>query len=117
MPSRRQLIFGAFLGTNPASANPAAAEPSPIDSSSRAKIIAFAEHCLAFQNAVCRSCGERCEHAAIRFSPRLGAAAEPLLNTALCTGCGDCLAVCPTAALSLVSSPESIHRLAEEFAA
>lgn len=117
MPSRRQLLFGALLGAKPATANPAAAEPSPLAASPQPKIIAFAEHCLAFQNVVCRSCGERCEDDAIRFSPRLGAAAEPVLNTDLCTGCGDCLPVCPTAALSLISAPESFNRSAEELAA
>lgn len=117
MPSRRQLLFGALLRAKPATAIPAAAEPSPREASSGPQLVAFAEHCLAFQNVVCRSCGERCEHAAIRFSPRLGAAAEPVLNADLCTGCGDCLVVCPTTALSLISAPESIHRLAEEFAA
>lgn len=117
MPSRRQLLFGALLRAEPASKVPVAAEPSPGEASPQPKIIAFAEHCLAFQNVVCRTCGETCEVQAIRFSPRLGAAAEPRLQNELCTGCGDCLAVCPTAALSLVSAPESIHRLAEEFAA
>lgn len=116
MPSRRQLLFGALLRAKPVSAIPTAAEPSPGEASPP-QIVAFAEHCLAFQNVVCRSCGETCEHQAIRFSPRLGAAAEPRLQTELCTGCGDCLAVCPTAALSLVSPPDSIHRSAEEFAA
>lgn len=117
MPSRRQLLFGALLRAQPASEIPAAAEPSPLEAFPQPKIVAFAEHCLAFQNVVCRTCGETCEHQAIRFSPRLGAAAEPRLQTELCTGCGDCLVVCPTTALSLVDAPESIHRIAEEFAA
>lgn len=104
MPSRRQLLFGALLSAKPATAIPAAAEPSPIEASSRPRIVAFAEHCLAFQNVVCRCCGESCTAAAIRFSPRLGAAAEPVLNPDLCTGCGACLPVCPTAALSLIDA-------------
>ena len=77
----------------------------------------FAEHCLAYQNVVCRTCGESCAHNAIRFSPRLGGASEPRLEPDLCTGCGDCQVVCPTTALSLTYSSESIHRSAEEFAA
>jgi ferredoxin-type protein NapF len=117
MPSRRQLLFGAFRRTDSIASLSAAAEPSPVEASPQPKIVAFAEHCLAYQNVVCRSCGESCEHAAIRFSPRLGGAAEPLLNTDLCTGCGDCLVVCPTAALRLISPPESFNRSAEELAA
>jgi ferredoxin len=117
MPSRRQLLFGALLRAEPAAANPAAAEPSAIESAERPRIVAFAEHCLAYQNVVCRSCGERCEHDAIGFAPRLGGAAEPRLNAELCTGCGDCLVVCPSVALSLIGAPESICRSAEEFAA
>ncbi|HET6720922.1 MAG TPA: hypothetical protein VFH22_14815, partial [Rhodocyclaceae bacterium] len=65
MPSRRQLLFGALLGAKPVTAIPAAAAPSPGEASSRPQVVAFAEHCLAFQNVVCRSCGESCEHAAI----------------------------------------------------
>jgi len=101
MPSRRQLIFGAFLGTPPAARPPAALEQLPASSP---RIVAFAEHCLAVQNVVCRSCGEACQQQAIRFSPRLGGAALPSLLAERCTGCGDCLPICPNAALSLISA-------------
>ena len=114
MPSRRQLIFGAFLRTDRASAPEAAVEPLP-DAGPR--IVAFAEHCLAQQNVVCRSCAEICEHDAIRFSPRLGGAALPVLDAERCTGCGDCLPICPNAALSLVASAPSLTRNSEEFVA
>jgi ferredoxin len=116
MPSRRQLIFGAFLRTEQKSSPDAAAKPLP-DAGPR--IVAFAEHCLAQQNVVCRSCAEICEHDAIRFSPRLGGAALPVLNSERCTGCGDCLSICPNAALSLVSAgpAPSLTRNSEEFVA
>jgi NAD-dependent dihydropyrimidine dehydrogenase PreA subunit len=115
MPSRRQLIFGAFLRTEPTS-SPETAGQLP---NAGPRIVAFAEHCLAQQNVVCRSCAEICEHDAIRFSPRLGGAALPVLNHDRCTGCGDCLPICPNAALSLVanSSAPSLTRNPEEFAA
>lgn len=80
------------------------------------QVVAFAEHCLANQNVVCRSCGEACEAQAIRFSPRIGGAALPSLDAARCTGCGDCLPVCPNSALSLISATAS-QKNAEEFAA
>lgn len=121
MTSRRQLLFGAFLPPDRAAPPGAAAEPLAGEEkdSTGPRVVAFAEHCLAFQNVVCRSCGERCEEDAIRFSPRLGAAAHPLLDPERCTGCGDCVAVCPNAALTLVCAPASTIstiRSAEEFA-
>ena len=112
MLSRRQLIFGAFRATGPAEL-PSAAQPSDAFAP---KIISFAAHCLALQNVVCRTCGERCETDAIRFTPRLGAAAEPVLLTDRCTGCGDCVPVCPNAALHLIAAAP-LNPTVEEFAA
>lgn len=60
---------------------------------------AIGEACLALQDVVCRSCGDFCNAAAIRFRPRLGGAARPELDAALCTGCGACVGVCPSAAI------------------
>jgi len=66
--------------------------------------------CLAQQNVVCRTCGELCEAGAIRFSPRLGGVSLPQLDTGSCSGCGACLADCPTRAIH-------IHSIAEQGAA
>lgn len=55
--------------------------------------------CLARQAVECRVCGEMCEPAAIRFQPRLGGAALPLLDGERCTGCGACVAPCPASAI------------------
>lgn len=108
MLSRRQLVLGAFFAPRPA-VPPGEALPDQARQRAAAdstpRIVAFAEHCLAFQNVVCRTCGESCPDSAIRFSPRLGGAATPSLIAERCTGCGDCLAVCPSAALSLLSPP------------
>jgi ferredoxin-type protein NapF len=38
---------------------------------------------------------------AIRFSPRLGGAACPVILAEQCTGCGDCVTVCPASAITL----------------
>lgn len=60
--------------------------------------------CLTRQNVVCRSCGDHCEVEAIRFTPRLGAVAEPFVDAAICNGCGACVASCPTRALTVTAS-------------
>jgi ferredoxin-type protein NapF len=57
--------------------------------------------CLAQTGVDCRLCGEHCEAGAIRFPPRLGGAAVPVIDAARCTGCGDCLPLCPPGALRL----------------
>jgi ferredoxin-type protein NapF len=61
--------------------------------------------CLAQRNEVCRLCGDRCAARAIRFRPQLGGAALPEVTAAQCTGCGACVAVCPTQAV--VMHPDS----------
>ncbi|WP_207061825.1 ferredoxin-type protein NapF [Motiliproteus sp. SC1-56] len=57
--------------------------------------------CVTLRNVECRRCEEACEPGAIRFTPRLGRAAEPQVQLETCTGCGACLSVCPTQAISM----------------
>lgn len=52
-------------------------------------------NCLSLNGVICRSCGEACEERAIAFKLELGGVARPLLDVSLCTGCGECFAVCP----------------------
>ena len=59
------------------------------------------EACLALRRIDCRVCGEACDRGAIRFVPRLGGAPTPSVDPVRCNGCGDCLGVCPGAALRL----------------
>lgn len=66
--------------------------------------------CLAVQGVVCRSCGEFCDVGAIRFPLRLGGVALPQIDAEACSGCGACLAVCPTLAIH-------IHPIAQQGAA
>ena len=58
-------------------------------------------NCMAFKDVVCRTCGDACTPAAIRFRPRLGGAAVPEVDAGRCTGCGACLAPCPANAITL----------------
>lgn len=57
--------------------------------------------CIVRGNVECRRCGEECEPEAIRFSPQPGRAALPEVSLEDCTGCGACVAVCPTRAITL----------------
>jgi Pyruvate/2-oxoacid:ferredoxin oxidoreductase delta subunit len=91
MISRRQFLRGQFAARHAAqtSDGPRVAEIGPA--------------CMAFAaNVVCRSCGDACGEAAIRFSPRLGGAACPAILTDRCTGCGDCVSACPASAITMI---------------
>jgi len=57
--------------------------------------------CLARRGVECRVCGEACDAAAIRFRPRLGGVSLPEIDPDACTGCGACVGVCPSGAVSM----------------
>src|SRR5690606_26841944 len=57
--------------------------------------------CLTQTGVECRICGEACPTQAIRFRPRSGGVAQPSFNAGQCTGCGACVAPCPTLAISM----------------
>jgi len=63
--------------------------------------LVFDGSCIAQANVVCRSCGDCCEVRAIRFPPRHGAAALPVVDESLCNHCGACVSACPVAAIQL----------------
>ncbi len=86
--SRRAFLRGRLVSTP--------AEGAP-------RIALIGEDCLAHKNIVCRSCGDLCEHGAIRFRPRLGGAALPEVDGERCTGCSDCSTVCPSKSISLIA--------------
>jgi ferredoxin-type protein NapF len=70
--------------------------------------VSLSDDCMVFKGVECRTCGDVCEQRAIRFQLRVGGAAMPLLDVSACTGCGECLAVCPVRAMQL-TVPESNH--------
>lgn len=79
--SRRSLLRGA----------PQAPAPLPV--------AAIDEHCLALTGVSCRLCEDTCEPRAIRFRPQLGGHYHPRIDGAACTGCADCIPVCPVGAV------------------
>lgn len=66
--------------------------------SAKAKI---SQACLATKNVECRTCGEACDSMAIKFTLSLGQVAQPSITTNDCTGCGACVSVCPTTAITV----------------
>jgi ferredoxin-type protein NapF len=86
-PTRRTLLFGQAKA---------------------ASHVVIADHCLARQFVHCQSCGDVCPAQAIGFRPRLGGPPLPTISAARCTGCGDCLSVCPVDALALTQDAANV---------
>ncbi|SCZ52450.1 ferredoxin-type protein NapF [Thiohalomonas denitrificans] len=63
-------------------------------------------NCLAKGGVICRTCGERCEHGAIRFRLAVGGVALLQFDASACNGCGACVAPCPTGAVAVRKSAE-----------
>lgn len=80
--SRRNMLFG-----------PVRSHGDPV--------VQVAEHCLSLSGIACRACEDACAVRAIRFEPRLGGVDRLSIDIGTCSGCGECLPVCPVSALSL----------------
>jgi ferredoxin-type protein NapF len=86
-PSRRALFRGQLLSK---------------------PLAVIGDGCLADAGIVCRSCGDACPEVAIRFQPRLGRPPQAIVNEAVCTGCGDCVAICPGDAVTLRAAQNGV---------
>ena len=58
--------------------------------------------CLSVEGVMCRVCGDRCDARAIRFQLAVGGVATPILDQSNCTGCGACVAPCPTDSIEII---------------
>ncbi|MFY0619089.1 ferredoxin-type protein NapF [Shimia sp.] len=60
--------------------------------------------CLSVQGVSCRTCEDHCDAGAIRFRLMTAGRAQPEVSLDDCTGCGACVAPCPSDAISLLRS-------------
>ena len=57
--------------------------------------------CLSYNGVTCRACEDQCEQQAIRFRLITGGKSLPAFDLEACTGCGACIAPCPTQSIQL----------------
>ncbi|MCC6714734.1 MAG: ferredoxin-type protein NapF [Gammaproteobacteria bacterium] len=80
---------------------PAGVFADPLSSPAWSARATVSAACLTRQGVYCSSCRDSCEAAAIRFPPAHGAVPRPRIDTERCTGCGACVAVCPSTAIAV----------------
>jgi len=59
------------------------------------------DNCLCVTGVVCRACGDSCEVRAIQFTLLTRSWSLPEINSATCTGCGQCIPVCPADVIAI----------------
>ena len=122
--SRRACFGGLLDRTGPAPdvavappAPPQAPADQPTDSPAAPPTACVSDACIETPGVVCRACEGACDVSAIRFRPRLGGGYNIAIDQASCTGCGDCLARCPVAAIAMVPRAPDIQHPPEGVAA
>lgn len=60
--------------------------------------------CVEPKGVTCRRCGDECDLRAITFVPLGQGRAHVAVDASLCSGCGACLPVCPTAGIELIAA-------------
>ncbi len=61
--------------------------------------------CLERRGIVCQACRDACGEGAVRIAPLSVGVSTAIVDSLRCTGCGECLAVCPASALALEPRP------------
>jgi ferredoxin-type protein NapF len=83
----------------------ASACPAPVFDRARAVPwwlnVRITSSCLAARRIVCQSCRDACPTGAIQFRPRPGGMSLPGIVADRCNGCGACVSVCPSDAISI----------------
>lgn len=82
----------------------------PRDTAPWSLTAAIGASCLMASGVECRTCTDVCDTSALRFRRVVGGGAIVVTDDD-CTGCGACLGVCPTGAISLIeTSPKETLR-------
>tara|TARA_B100000315_G_scaffold247540_2_gene276362 strand:+ start:4176 stop:4505 length:330 start_codon:yes stop_codon:yes gene_type:complete len=89
----------AFLVGNSSAENAELVEP---------QIARINGRCFAIDRIACQICGDICEPRAIKFYWTSKKVPTPHIQEDACTGCGDCLPVCPTGAITLITTIKEI---------
>ncbi|WP_144209566.1 ferredoxin-type protein NapF [Shewanella donghaensis] len=63
--------------------------------------------CLTYQGVWCQSCKDACDPRAITFKMAVGQIPKPIIDIDACTGCGACVAPCPSASINIIE-PKSV---------
>lgn len=64
--------------------------------------------CLSLKAVMCRTCADCCDTRAITFQLAVGGFSSPEINANNCTGCGACIAPCPTGSIEITKyQPEN----------
>lgn len=111
MPLSRRALLSAFF---PGASGDGEIAPSA-DEQPCLRLVATVSTsniCVERHGVVCRRCAEVCSHTAIRILAREGRGA--VIDAAACTGCGECVPVCPVEAITVV--PRERVELASEVA-
>ncbi|MFY0661192.1 MAG: ferredoxin-type protein NapF [Shimia sp.] len=59
------------------------------------------DRCLSMQGVTCRACEDHCDESAIRFRLMTGGLSAPQIDPETCSGCGACVAPCPSNAITV----------------
>lgn len=70
--------------------------------------VSISDCCITNQGVVCRSCSDCCVDQAITFHPTVGGISHPIVAVEQCNGCGACVGVCPTRAISMKRSVPNV---------
>jgi formate hydrogenlyase subunit 6/NADH:ubiquinone oxidoreductase subunit I len=94
--SRRAFFTGGSM---------APTEPFLIDKNAT-YVAKIGSQCMALDGVACQICGDICEPRAIKFFWTSKKVQMPQIDTDNCTGCSDCLSICPPKAISLIETLE-----------